>query len=190
VNRERSISFTPREDLNTCIVFTPWGWAGLAATSHGLWACTWPWKDREKAGLQLESTLKRAASFKEKVLKYQTEHLLKQAAQALLAFFHGSLQQLQDVPLDTRRFTNWQQKVYAAASAIPPGEVRSYGWIAKECGKPGGARAVGQALAANPLPLFIPCHRVIYGDGRLGNYGSGGPELKARLLAFEKKGEG
>jgi O-6-methylguanine DNA methyltransferase len=63
--------------------------------------------------------------------------------------------------------------------------VRPYGWIAREIGHPLAVRAVGTALANNPIPYFIPCHRVIRTDGVIGNYGGGGPEAKAQILTLE-----
>lgn len=68
---------------------------------------------------------------------------------------------------------------------IPTGQVRSYQWVAKEIGAERAARAVGTALARNPIPLLIPCHRVVRSDGSLGEYSGGGPSVKAKLLAFE-----
>jgi O-6-methylguanine DNA methyltransferase len=82
------------------------------------------------------------------------------------------------------RATGFQIRVYAALLEIPYGEVRSYGEIAAAIGEPGGARAVGAAAGANPLPLVVPCHRVVAAHGKLGGFG-GGAALKKRLLAHE-----
>ncbi|MCK5214186.1 MAG: MGMT family protein [Candidatus Omnitrophica bacterium] len=82
--------------------------------------------------------------------------------------------------------TPFQWQVLKATLEIPLGETRSYKWVARRIGKPGSARAVGQALCRNPYPLIIPCHRVIRSDGSLGGYaGKMGPK-KARLLKREK----
>ena len=78
----------------------------------------------------------------------------------------------------------FHQAVLRAARRIPRGQVRTYGQIATQLGKPGAARAVGNALAANPFPLAIPCHRVVRAGGRLGGFG-GGHALKRALLARE-----
>ncbi|GAI87660.1 unnamed protein product, partial [marine sediment metagenome] len=67
---------------------------------------------------------------------------------------------------------------------IPYGETRSYAWVAKQVGKPKAARAVGQAMGSNPLPIIIPCHRVITSNGKLGGFG-GGLEMKRQLLSLE-----
>ncbi len=89
------------------------------------------------------------------------------------------------LPVDLDRLTAFQTAVLRAAATIPRGEVRPYGWVAKEIGKPGAVRAVGTALASNPVPVIIPCHRVVRSDGTLGDYSLGEPENKRALLEFE-----
>lgn len=79
----------------------------------------------------------------------------------------------------------FRRSVLDACAAIPVGEVRSYGQLAAECGRPRAARAVGSAMASNPVPLMVPCHRVVRGDGRIGAYSAGGPRQKARMLRAE-----
>lgn len=79
----------------------------------------------------------------------------------------------------------FQQAVLRLTHRIPRGQTASYGQLAKRLGKPGAARAVGQALAANPFPLLIPCHRVIRSDGHPGGF-EGGPAMKRALLALEE----
>jgi O-6-methylguanine DNA methyltransferase len=78
----------------------------------------------------------------------------------------------------------FQRAVLTAIQKIPFGETRSYGWVARAIGKPRASRAVGQALGANPIPIIIPCHRIIASDGSLGGYGGGLP-LKRKLLTLE-----
>jgi O-6-methylguanine DNA methyltransferase len=89
------------------------------------------------------------------------------------------------VPLDLVGVGPFQEAVLHKAAEIPPGEVRPYGWVAREIGRPGSGRAVGNALAANPVPLVVPCHRVVRADGRLGRYSLGADENKRRLLEGE-----
>lgn len=89
------------------------------------------------------------------------------------------------VPIDLRALTPFQASVLETATGIPKGEVRPYGWLAKEIGKPGAVRAVGSALARNPIPLMIPCHRVVRTDGHIGNYSLVGPHVKLELLEHE-----
>ncbi|MBI3324493.1 MAG: MGMT family protein [Candidatus Omnitrophica bacterium] len=85
-----------------------------------------------------------------------------------------------------RRPSAFALGVYAIVKRIPPGQVRSYAWVARRLGKPGASRAVGQALKRNPWPLLVPCHRVIRSDGRLGGY-AWGAARKRRLLVAERK---
>ena len=86
---------------------------------------------------------------------------------------------------DLRGLTPFEQAVLRKTLQIPRGEVRPYGWVAKEIGRPAAVRAVGTALANNPIPYFIPCHRVVRTDGKIGNYGGGGPEAKRAILTLE-----
>ncbi|MFD1930728.1 MULTISPECIES: methylated-DNA--[protein]-cysteine S-methyltransferase [Nonomuraea] len=88
------------------------------------------------------------------------------------------------LPLDLRELSDFQRDVLTTAQRIPRGEVRPYGWIARQIGRPGAVRAVGTALARNPVPLLVPCHRVIRSDGVVGDYVFGG-EAKERLLREE-----
>jgi O-6-methylguanine DNA methyltransferase len=89
------------------------------------------------------------------------------------------------IPLDLRGRTPFEVAVWMKALEIPRGEVRPYGWIAAEIGHPKAVRAVGTALAHNPVPLVVPCHRVVRSDGSLGQYSLGGPGAKRTILAAE-----
>jgi O-6-methylguanine DNA methyltransferase len=86
---------------------------------------------------------------------------------------------------DLRGLTPFERAVLRKTCEIPRGEVRPYGWVAREIGHPAAVRAVGTALANNPIPYFIPCHRVVRTDGHIGNYGGGGPEAKRAILTME-----
>ncbi len=86
--------------------------------------------------------------------------------------------------VDDSGLTEFERAALHKAAEIPPGQVRSYGWIAREIGHPQAARAVGQAMARNPVALFFPCHRVVDAQGALHNYGYG-IEIKARILKME-----
>jgi O-6-methylguanine DNA methyltransferase len=89
------------------------------------------------------------------------------------------------IELDLRGSTAFEQAVWMKALEIPRGEVRPYGWIAAEIGRPKAVRAVGTALGHNPVPLIVPCHRVVRSDGMIGQYSLGGPENKRTILAEE-----
>ncbi|MBV9102884.1 MAG: MGMT family protein [Candidatus Eremiobacteraeota bacterium] len=86
--------------------------------------------------------------------------------------------------LDMSGLTEFERAAMRKAMEIPRGEVRSYSWIAREIGHSQAARAVGQAMARNPLALLVPCHRVVDASGALHNYGYG-LEVKARILQME-----
>jgi O-6-methylguanine DNA methyltransferase len=89
------------------------------------------------------------------------------------------------IDLDLRGSSEFEQAVWRKALEIPRGEVRPYGWIAAEIGRPKAVRAVGTALGHNPIPLIVPCHRVVRTDGHIGQYSLGGPENKRTILAAE-----
>lgn len=86
---------------------------------------------------------------------------------------------------DLTLLTEFERAVLLQALEIPRGEVRTYGWIAQQIGRPGAVRAVGTALRKNPVPVLIPCHRVVRSDGALGEYALGGSDAKRRILAAE-----
>jgi O-6-methylguanine DNA methyltransferase len=86
---------------------------------------------------------------------------------------------------DLRGLSEFERAVLLKAFEIPRGEVRPYSWIAREIGHAGAVRATGSALAKNPVPVLIPCHRVVRSDGHLGNYSLGGPRNKRTLLESE-----
>ena len=108
--------------------------------------------------------------------------LLAEAARQLDEYFSGRRRQF-DLPLDLVG-TEFQQRVWKIVAAIPYGETVSYGKIAEELGDPRRRRAVGAAVGANPIPIIIPCHRVIGADGSLVGYG-GGLRMKVWLLRHE-----
>jgi methylated-DNA-[protein]-cysteine S-methyltransferase len=98
----------------------------------------------------------------------------------------GSAQDFRSVPLDLERAGPFARLVYEAARNIPSGETRTYGEIAKSLNEPDAARAVGQALGRNPIPLIIPCHRVLAAGGKPGGFSAhGGWSTKAKILAIE-----
>lgn len=89
------------------------------------------------------------------------------------------------IDLDLRGHSPFEQDVWRKALEIPRGEVRPYGWVAAEIGRPRAVRAVGTALGHNPVPLIVPCHRVIRTDGSMGQYSLGGPGNKRTILRSE-----
>ncbi len=100
------------------------------------------------------------------------------------AYFSGWLEPVPQ--LDRSLITPFQNKVLSAAADIPSGEVRTYGQVAAQAGNPKAARAAGRALAANPIPIILPCHRVVAADGALHGY-AGGLNRKRLLLDHEQE---
>ena len=90
-----------------------------------------------------------------------------------------------DLRFDLRGLSEFERAVLMKALEIPRGEVRPYSWIAREIGRPGAVRATGSVLAKNPVPLLIPCHRVVRSDGTIGAYSLGGARNKRTLLELE-----
>jgi len=89
-----------------------------------------------------------------------------------------------ELPLDWSLVGEFGRQVLGRTARIPYGEVATYGTVARDIGKPSAARATGNALGANPIPIVVPCHRVVPTGGKIGNYG-GGPERKVQLLTLE-----
>jgi methylated-DNA-[protein]-cysteine S-methyltransferase len=94
-----------------------------------------------------------------------------------------------DVPLDWGLVGDFGRRVLGQTARIPYGEVATYGDVAREIGSPGAARATGNALGSNPMPIVVPCHRVVASGGRMGGY-TGGVERKQLLLGLERGGGG
>lgn len=105
---------------------------------------------------------------------------------ALLAMIEHTLETgvTGKLPVDLRGVAAFQRDVLKSIRAIPPGELRTYAWVARQMGRPKAARAVGSALNRNPVPVLIPCHRVGRSDGSVGQYAFG-PEMKRQLLDDE-----
>ncbi len=104
----------------------------------------------------------------------------------LESYCQGRVGSLDDIALDLEGAPPFFRAAWEACRRIPPGETRSYAWLAAAAGNPLAVRAAGQAMARNRLALVIPCHRVIGSDGGLHGYGAGGLPVKARLLALEQ----
>jgi methylated-DNA-[protein]-cysteine S-methyltransferase len=104
--------------------------------------------------------------------------------QGLLAGEHDDLR---DIPLDMDSVPPFHRQVYEVARSIPPGQVLTYGAVARRIGDPGAARAVGQALGHNPFAPVVPCHRVLAAGGRSGGFSAeGGTQTKLRMLEIER----
>jgi methylated-DNA-[protein]-cysteine S-methyltransferase len=111
---------------------------------------------------------------------------VRAAIDAIVAVLGGAPLDLRFIELDQRGIDPFRRAVYAATQAIRPGSTATYGEIAGTIGRPGGARDVGAALASNPFPIVVPCHRVVGADGKLTGFSApGGLATKRRMLELE-----
>lgn len=138
--------------MRKSLFHTDLGWAGVAASDKGICRIVLPQKTRNAAerGLKGQKPEGPGRNHEQKA-----EQLMSKAMVLLRKYFSGK-PVLFDLPLDIRSHTSFQQAVWRAAMKIPSGETRSYAWIAGLIRKPGAARAVGQAMGANPIPVMIP----------------------------------
>ena len=127
---------------------------------------------------------KRSRRAQKRVFQHPARHWKAATENELRAYLDGKLR-IFTTPYDLRGLSPFTRAVLRAAAKIPYGEVRSYRWIAERLGMPEAARAVGNALGRNPIPIIIPCHRVVRADGSVGGYALG-PAWKKRLLKLEK----
>ncbi len=155
------------------IVETTLGWMGILGSVKGLRCLTLPLTSTQGAQPMLGDTTQALWS----------PGRFQNLADRLKAYFSGDKVNFPD-ELDLSGATTFQRRVWEVTRLIPFGETRSYGWVASQIGQPKAGRAVGQALGRNPLPIVIPCHRVLDSDGGLCGFG-GGLEMKRRLLELE-----
>jgi len=103
----------------------------------------------------------------------------------------GQMQDFHSIPLDLEGLPPFHRKVYEALRQVPAGATVSYGQLARQAGSPNGSRAVGQAMAKNPIPIIVPCHRVLASAGKIGGFSAfGGLSLKEKLLTLEAQKAG
>ena len=153
----------------------PAGWIGLVAGENGLRRATLkptPHEVMEDLGGDVDGA-------------EHDEEFFGDIVASLLRYSEGDLSALDGIELDLTGTPPFFRAAWDACRRIPPGETRSYRWLAVEAGSPQAMRAAGQAMARNRFSLIIPCHRVISSDGGLGGYGGGGLGVKARLLQME-----
>ena len=161
-------------ELKYFIFHTGPGWIGIVSSAKGLLSTTLPQPSAQEAHLQLGTEVNQAV---------QAPSLFADLAERFSVYFRGQKTTFPD-KLDLSGATSFQRRVWQQTRLIPYGETRSYLWIAQQINQPAAARAVGQALGRNPLPIIIPCHRVVTSDGSLGGF-SGGLEMKRYLLGLE-----
>ena len=158
---------------------TDMGWIGVLGSAEGLLRTTLPQRSAQEVRQLLGDSLNYAI---------WSPHRFEDLMERLRAYFGGRRVAFPD-RLDLSGATSFQCEVWEATRLIPYGETRSYTWVAEQTERPGAVRTVGQALARNPLPIIVPCHRVLNIDGKLGGY-SGGTAIKRQLLFLEASASG
>jgi len=156
------------------IVETSLGWVGLGFSERGLFATTLPLAERKTVEEQLRHRGATAPALPDEIGDWPER----------IRAYIDSGELISPDGLDLEQGTPFQRAVWQTLLEIPCGETRSYRWVAERIGRPRAARAVGQAMGANPLPLLLPCHRVVSSGGGLGGFG-GGLALKTTLLRAE-----
>jgi methylated-DNA-[protein]-cysteine S-methyltransferase len=167
------------ERLKYVVFRTKWGHFGLLGTEKALFRACLGAKDAASAKIFLLQKINNA--------RYDKK-FAQDLRKKIFAYFNGSYVDFTDVKVDLSTYGDFGRKVLTACRKIRPGRTKSYCALARSVKKPNAARAVGNILAKNPLPLIIPCHRVIRSDGKIGGFSAqGGIELKRKMLDFERK---
>lgn len=165
--------------MRYCLIETEIGPIGLAWSAEGLTRLQLPEKNRDATERRL---LKRCAD-----VEFASAHAAPpNIANFLARYAAGERVDFSAVPLDLTGIDDFGQSIYRATRAVAWGETTTYGALAKQVGAPDAARAVGGAMGRNPLPIIIPCHRVLASGGKSGGFSAfGGVLTKERLLALE-----
>ena len=163
--------------LYRCLHESPVGWIALLASDQGL----------RRISLQAQPQDALAGLGESAEYADENPDMFTDALAALDDYFAGDMSALHRIKVDLTGSSPFFSAAWEACCSIPPGEARSYQWLAEAAGNPKASRAAGQAMARNPLPLVIPCHRVVGSNGGLHGYGGGGVGVKARLLEMERR---
>lgn len=166
--------------LGCCLFDTALGPCGIAWTADALAAVQLPETSRESA-------LARMRRHVGQVPEAPPPAFVQAAIARVQRLLQGERDDLADLPLALDTLPEFHRRVYEIARAIPPGEVLTYGEVARRLGDPGAARAVGQALGANPFAPVVPCHRVLAAGGQAGGFSAtGGTATKLKMLEIER----
>ena len=163
--------------MRQAVVFkSRWGWMGISETTKGIDIVVLPKPSRRAvlSELQLSGA---------DMLGGRSSPRLREAQAQLTGYLAGARRSF-DLPLDLSSGTNFQRKVWRALRRVSYGSLRSYQWVARRVGGIQYARAVGNAVGANPVPIVIPCHRIVAQDTSLGGF-SGSLSTKRKLLTLE-----
>jgi methylated-DNA-[protein]-cysteine S-methyltransferase len=166
--------------LGFCLFDTALGACGIAWTADAIAAVQLPEVDAD-------GTRRRMLRYAGECEELVPPAFVQGAVARIQALLTGARDDLADLPLALDGVPEFHRQVYAVARAIPPGEVLTYGEVARRIGDPGAARAVGQALGRNPFAPVVPCHRVLAAGGRSGGFSAeGGAATKLKMLEIEQ----
>lgn len=155
-------------------VSTAWGTFDLKASKKGLLSISFPGKRSPKISQEMPKNI---------------QTVFANSAKELKKYIRWGAIKRSGIRVDDSRLSKMQKLMLKKLSQVKEGEVRTYRWLAEQCGIPKGARAIGQLLGSNPIPIFFPCHRIIRSDGSFGGF-SGGEGWKEKLLNHEKLKKG
>lgn len=168
------------------IFLTAWGWAGFMADQRGLRLLLLPEQRKEDVVLELRKNLNNNNISNNINNIGEESGDYRDLIQKIKDYFVGKKVDFSDCQLNLDKFTNFQKKILQVVRKIPYGETRSYKWVAQTAGYPRAYRAVGNVMKNNPIPLIIPCHRVIKNNGMLGGFsGKEGIALKKKMIDIE-----
>jgi methylated-DNA-[protein]-cysteine S-methyltransferase len=175
-----------QKTIKYTIFKTKWGYFGLAGTTQALLRTHLPGPEPEKVKSALLSNL--PAHRQVSCGDQYDKTLFKSLQHRIAAYFEARCANFDDIPIVLDGLSGFAQLVLTACRDIAFSQTISYGQLAKRLGRAGAGRAVGAALAKNPLPLIIPCHRVICTNGKVGGFSAAGAVvLKEKLLALERQ---
>ncbi|AGI23940.1 methylated-DNA--[protein]-cysteine S-methyltransferase [Pseudomonas sp. MT3] len=163
--------------MHYCLIETDLGWFGLAWSSQGIVRTCLPGEPVHSLRARLDT------------LGTETAHwpvFIDEARASILGYARGESVSFDGLPLDLSAVSAFHRRVYDDILQLARGETTTYGEIARRLGDVGLSRAVGQAMGSNPIPLIIPCHRVLASGGKTGGFSApGGRDSKLRMLALE-----
>jgi methylated-DNA-[protein]-cysteine S-methyltransferase len=162
----------------------PWGPVHLAAGEHGLIAVSLRQPEAEFVDDVAKRLHGRVAATSDPDVPATWLATIGRTVAELDEYFAGRRTTF-DIPVDLAGLSDWDRAVLGGAARLRYGEVTSYGRLARMIGRPGAARAVGGALGRNPVPIVVPCHRILAGDGTLGGYGGGWTGAREDMLAIK-----
>ena len=166
--------------LSHCLFETDFGWMILQKDETGLIKSTIPVESRDMCIKKISESKKTSVL---------DNHNFKYLIDRIQTYLSGSSDDFKDISVSLGRNGTFFEKSWIICREVPEGETRSYSWLANKVGNRKATRAAGQAMANNPLPIIIPCHRIIGKSGNLTGYGKGSEYLllKEKLLQIEKR---